>query len=455
MAQKSYPIITEAHSHYDLIVVGGGASGMMAAGRAAQLGSRVLLLEKNKRLGEKLRITGGGRCNILNSEEDLRILLKKYGKAEQALYSTFTQFGVKESTAFFMSHNMMLVEENAKRVFPSTFNAEDVVAVMDSYMKEHHVSVICNRAVTKINMKGSLISSVMSGNKEYFANNYIFATGSVSHPETGSTGDGFTWLRNLGHTVSDPTPMIVPLAVHEKWVKDLAGIALDGMKITFFVNGKKGFSESGRVLFTHFGLSGPLILNNAHRVADLLHEGIVTATIDLTANKDFSIVEKEVINVFDGKKNKVFKNIIKDIVPIGLHKGVITLLGDHVDVTKKVHSITKEERKKIIHLLKGLPLTVEELMGFDRAVVADGGVPLEEIDMKTMRSKKVPNLLLTGDLLDINRPSGGYSLLLCWSTGFVAGDFVQYDPSISFSAKNDMILLNAKSKKDGARHKLN
>lgn len=409
---------------YDLIVVGGGASGMMAAGRAAARGLQVLLLEKNKRLGEKLRITGGGRCNILNIEEDVRVILKKYGKAEQALYSTFKQFGVKEATEFFMSLGMKLVVENAKRAFPSTYRAEDVVTVLSNYMNEGNVTVNYNSPVAKVNTKNGLITSVVSGKREFFADEYIVATGSVSHPETGSTGDGFKWLRSLGHTIKDPTPTIVPLAVKETWVKELAGVSLDGMKITIFVEGKKEFSLSGRVLFTHFGLSGPLILNNAHKVADLLHQGTVTATIDMSAHNDFSILEKEVIAVFDANKNKVFKNIVKDIVPAGMHKGVITLLSDYIDVTTKVHSITKEERKKIIHLLKALPLTIEGLMGFDRAVVADGGVPLEEIDMKTMRSKKVPNLLVTGDLLHINRPSGGYSLQLCWSTGYVAGDNV-------------------------------
>lgn len=423
--------------NYDLIVVGGGASGMMAAGRAAERGLRVLLLEKNKRLGEKLRITGGGRCNILNAEEDERELLKKYGKSEQLLYSTFAQFGVKDTTHFFMSKGMKLVVENAKRAFPSTFRADDVVKLLEEYLNSHNVTVSYNSPVTSVKSQNALITSVMSGKREFFADTFIFATGSISHPETGSTGDGFAWLRSLGHTIKDPTPTIVPLAIKEVWVKELAGVSLDGMKITFFVEGKKEFSLVGRVLFTHFGLSGPLILNNAHKVADLLHTGVVTATIDMSAHNDFSILEKEVIRVFDTNKNKAFKNIIKDIVPGGMHKGVETLLSEYLDVSTKVHSITKEERKKIIHLLKALPLTIEGLMGFDRAVVADGGVPLEEIDMKTMQSKKVKNLLVTGDLLHINRPSGGYSLQLCWTTGYVAGDFAS-SKIASFSAEKDV-----------------
>ncbi len=423
------------NNHYDLIVVGGGASGMMAAGRAGERGLRVLILEKNKRLAEKLRISGGGRCNILNAEEDEKILLKHYGKAEQALYSVFAQFGVKETASFFTMHGLPLVVENAKRAFPHTYKAEDVVKVMEEYLKKNSVAVHFNSPVTKITTKDGRITSVHSGKEEFFARTYIFSTGSVSHPETGSTGDGFTWLRSLGHTIKEPTPTIVPLSVKEKWVKELAGVSLDGMKITFFVDGVKSFSLTGKVLFTHFGISGPLILNNAHKVADILHTGVVTATIDACMQSDFPVLEKTIVSIFDSNKNKTLKNVVKEFVFNGMQKGVTTVLGEYMNVDTKVHSITKEERKKIVHLLKALPLTIEGLMGFDRAVVADGGVPLEEIDMKTMQSKKIANLLITGDLLHINRPSGGYSLQLCWTTGYVAADFAA-SKITSFSPEN-------------------
>lgn len=409
---------------YDVIVVGGGASGMIAAGRAAERGLSVLLLEKNSKLGEKLLISGGGRCNILHAEVDEKILLKKYGKAEQALYSSFATFGMKKTFDFFESKGLPLVIESSLRTFPKSQKSSDVIHVLLDYMKSHGVNIITNCPVTKVRMKDGAISSVVTPKQEYKATSYIFATGGVSHPETGSTGDGWKWLKNMGHTVENPTPTIVPISVKESWIKELAGVSLDGMKITFFVDGKKEFSVVGRVLFTHFGLSGPVILNNAYKIGDMLHAGIVTATIDMSAHNDFSVLEKEVMAAFDANKNKVFKNIVKEIVPSGMHKGVITLLQEYIDVSKKVHSITKEERKKIVHLLKALPLTVEGLMGFDRAVVADGGIPLAEIDMKTMKSKKINNLWITGDLLHINRPSGGYSLQLCWTTGWVSGDTV-------------------------------
>ena len=409
---------------YDCIVIGGGASGMIAAGRAAERGLSVLLLEKNKRLGEKLRISGGGRCNILHAEDNERVLLKNYGKAEQALYSLFTQFGMKETWSFFETRGLPIVVEANNRAFPHTHKAEDVVKVLEEYMKKNNVQVHCGVAITHIVQEGVTITSVCTKDEAYTAKEYIFATGSVSHPETGSTGDGFKWLTALGHTIAKPTPTIVPLAIKEKWVKDLAGVSLDGMKITFFVDGVKAFSLVGKVLFTHFGISGPLILNNAYKVADLMHTGVVTATIDASMQADFPVLEKKIIAVFDANKNKTLKNVIKEFVFNGMQKGITTVLEQHMDVDTKVHSISKEERKKIVHLLKALPLTVEGLMGFDRAVVADGGLPLEEVDMKTMRSKKIKNLLVTGDLLHINRPSGGYSLQLCWSTGWVSGSSV-------------------------------
>lgn len=214
---------------------------------------------------------------------------------------------------------------------------------------------------------------------------------------------------------------MVPLAVKEKWIKELAGVSLADTKITFYTDGKKQFHISGKILCTHFGLSGPLILNNAYRVADILPTGTITATIDLYPHNDLGTIERNIISVFDVNKNKILKNIIKEFVPEGLHKGITTLLTQHIDVSQKVHSVSKEDRKMITRLLKALPVTITGLMGFNRAVVADGGVPLKEIDMRTMRSKKIVNLFIAGDLLHINRPSGGYSLQLCWTTGYVAG----------------------------------
>lgn len=411
---------------YDVVVVGGGSAGLMAAGRAAELGKRVLLLEKNKRVGEKLRISGGGRCNITNAEEDAHVLLRAYGKAEQFLYSTFAQFGNANTFSFFEQKGLPLSVQARKRAFPGTERAADVVKTLEQYVRHSGVVVKTGSPVTRIESDGGTITGVVCGKEAYAAKEYIFATGSVSHPETGSTGEGFTWLHKLGHTVVAPTPTIVPIKVSDEWVPLLAGTSLSFMKITFFVDGpdgqaKKAFAKTGKVLFTHFGLSGPLILNSSSQVSDLLYAGAVTAYIDAYPHTDLGALEKDILKAFDAHKNKALKNVVAEFVPAGTAKGILKLLEGKMDVSTKVHSVSREQRKMIARLLKALPLSIEGLMGFDRAVIADGGVPLSEVDMRTMRSLRVHNLFIIGDLLHINRPSGGYSLQLCWSTGFVAG----------------------------------
>lgn len=406
---------------YDLIVVGGGASGMIAAGRAGERGLRVLLLEKNIKLGSKILITGNGRCNILNAIEDEHMLLEKYGSSKKFLYSIFAQFGEKEAFDFFNLGGLPLVIEGNNRAFPKSQSAQDVVDFLADYMRRGNVEVRNQRVVSSVQMKDGNIESITCGSDVLIADEYIFATGGTSHPETGSTGDGYKWLKQLGHTVINPTPSLVPLRVKENWAKELSGISLEDMKITFFVDDKKEFKLNGRILFTHFGVSGPLILNCASKVSKLLPTGVVTAEIDMFPKLDSGDLERKIISIFDTNKNKTLKNIISELVPAGMSKGMLILLYGQMDMDVKVHSVTKDNRKKIVNLFKALPITVTGLMGLDRAIVADGGLPLTEVDMRTMRSKKVNNLFVTGDLLHINRPSGGFSLQLCWSTGYVAG----------------------------------
>ncbi|MEO5645918.1 MAG: aminoacetone oxidase family FAD-binding enzyme [Candidatus Paceibacterota bacterium] len=406
---------------YDVIVIGGGASGMMAAGKAAELGKKVLIIEKNKFLGEKLKISGGGRCNITNAEEDIQKYLDHYKSAKQFLFSAFAQFSNKDTFTFFEKLELPLVVQARKRAFPHTEKSLDVFKALERYMKLGKVTVLPNSKISLIERTNDMITGVVTASGvTYTAKSYILATGGLSHPETGSTGDGFNWLKVLGHTVTTPTPTIVPLAVKEQWVKELAGVSLSFMKIAFYAEGKKKITKTGKLLFTHFGLSGPLILNVAGDVDDLLQEGIVTATIDAYPDTDHGALEQKIISVFDTNKNKILKNVFDDIVPHGMIEAVFSLLPG-LDKELKVHSVTKEQRKELVNLLKALPMTITGLMGYDRAVVADGGIPLTEMDMKTMRSKCIKNLYITGDLLHITRPSGGFSLQLCWTTGFIAG----------------------------------
>jgi len=299
----------------------------------------------------------------------------------------------------------------------------DVFKVMRDYIERPSIEIHKNEPVKKILIKDGKIAGVKTKKASYAADSYVVATGGASHPETGSTGDGFRWLKDLGYKVKESNPNVVPLSVEDKWVKDISGTSLSFMKITFFVNGKKAFSKKGKILFTHFGLSGPLILNSSSEVADLLHAGEVTAVVDAFPDTDHGALEKRILKIFDDNKNKDFRNVVDDVAPVGMGN---TLIEFHIvpEVVTKVHSISKEERKALVHLMKAFPLTIEGLMGMDRAVVSDGGVMLEEVDTKTMRSKLHDNLFFTGDMLNINRPSGGYSLQLCWTTGYVAGQNV-------------------------------
>lgn len=409
---------TETDTTYDVVVIGGGASGLMAAAVAAERGLTVLLLEKNRELGKKVRISGGGRCNITNAEMDARVLLSHYGEAEQALYAPFARFGVKETFDFFEKRSLPLIVEANKRAFPQSQKAADVVRVFERALTALGVTIKMGVAVTGIEVADGHITGVVAGGVRYRATSYVVATGGVSHPETGSTGDGFAWLRDLGHTVSAPTPTIVPLATSEAWGHTLAGKSVEA-KVSFLVDGERAFAVTGKVLFTHFGISGPTILNAAARVADLLWKGSVTIKLDCFPQQDEGALDRALVALFAGEKNKTLKNAIRGMLP-GITSGVLQALPT-IDPEKKVHSVTKEERRFLVRSLKALPLIITGLMGFDRAVVADGGVTLAEVDTKTMRSRVVPNLFITGDLLNIRRPSGGYSLQLCWTTGYVAG----------------------------------
>ncbi len=410
-------------THFDTIIIGGGPAGLMAAGRIAELRpeARVLVLEKNKELGRKLSITGGGRCNVTNATLDTKKMLANYGEAEKFLHSAFDQFGVQDTFDFFEKMGLPLVIQDHKRAFPKTERAEDVTKVMTKYASRGGIIFRMSSAVTKINHENGLIASVETKKGEsYSADSYILATGGLSHPETGSTGDGFVWLEGLGHSVRQPTPTLVPWKVSDSWIHAHSGTAIDDVKITVHVDGVKYFTCTGRVLCTHEGLSGPTILNHSAKLQDALQSGSITAHIDLYPTKNHKEVDEHILRVFDSNKNRKLKNVLPEILRV--HTGEL-ILQKHLpcDLEQPVNAVSKDYRKALTQLLKQLPIFVYGLQGYDKSIVADGGIPLTEIDTKTMRSRKVENLFITGDLLDIRRPSGGFSLQLCWTTGFVAG----------------------------------
>ncbi|MES2437080.1 MAG: aminoacetone oxidase family FAD-binding enzyme [Patescibacteria group bacterium] len=411
---------------WDVAVIGGGPAGMMAAGRAAERGLKVILIEKNDSLGKKLLITGGGRCNVTNGELDTRTLLSKFKDNDKFLFSAFSQWSVQETLDFFHIHNMETKEEKEKRVFPISNKSQSVWNVLVENLKKHNVTILSNSPVIEIirdSEKNTISGIKLKNNKTITAHSYIVATGGKSRPETGSTGDGFVWLKKLGHDVIEPEASLVPIEVEDAWVKRLQGISMPEVKITLFQNEIKQDVQKGKILFTHFGISGPTVLNMSKDISELLKYGEVIISVDALPVYDPGTLNLKLQELLRGKDiNKKLKNVLDEIIPAALVVPVLELSAVNGDTAS--NSVTREERLQLVKTLKDMRMRATGLLGLDKAIITSGGVSLDEVDFKTMRSRLFSNLYLIGDVLNIDRPSGGYSLQLCWTTGFVAGNSI-------------------------------
>ncbi|TSC83242.1 MAG: flavoprotein [Parcubacteria group bacterium Gr01-1014_19] len=393
---------------------------MMAAGRAAELGRSVLLLEKNPAPGKKLLITGGGRCNVTNNKPETRTMVSKYKGNDQFLFSAFSQFGVKEALEFFNKRGMSTKEENEGRIFPVSDKAQSVWDVLTKYMKEGGVEVKTYAPVASLAVSVDKNIVIHLKDKTIIeAKSCVIATGGTSRPETGSTGDGFSWLKKLGHKIINNDVALVPVALKDGWAKKLGGVSLKDIKLTTFQNGQKQDAQKGKLLFTHFGISGPTVLNMSREIGELMKYGEVVIELDLFPTLDAGALKRKLQALLVEDSNKKLKNVLNKLIPSALVDAVLRLAG--VDGETANHSVSKEDRVKLVALLKAIPLNVKGLLGSDKAVVSSGGVALEEVNFKTMQSRLIPNLFLVGDVLNVDRPSGGYSLQLCWTTGFVSG----------------------------------
>jgi predicted Rossmann fold flavoprotein len=409
---------------YDAVIIGGGPAGMMAAGRAGERGARVLILEKNNSLGLKLLATGNGRCNITNASADDKQKIAVYGANSKFLFSAFNKFSVDSTIKFFADLGVIMKTEDHGRVFPQSDRSSAVLLALTEYLKKRKVEIIFGAKIKKIIADNKKIEKIiLADGQEILSKNFVIATGGKSHPETGSTGDGYAWLLNLGHTINAPRPALTPVIVKEKIVKQLEGLSLQNIRLTVYQNKKKIISRLGEIIFTADGISGPAIIDLSSRIGALLSKPVMLQ-IDFQPEIEIKDLEKKIQNDFHHSHNKMFKNYLSALVQPKLAPVIIKLSG--ISGEKLVNAITKAERRALVCLLKEFAMEIKELKGFNKSMVTAGGVEAKEIDPKTMRSRLYHNLFLAGEILDLDGPTGGYNLQICWSTGYAAGDSINF-----------------------------
>ncbi|HBU06539.1 MAG TPA: aminoacetone oxidase family FAD-binding enzyme [Candidatus Magasanikbacteria bacterium] len=408
-------------NQYDLIVIGGGAAGMVAAGIASERGAKVLLLEKNKELGRKILISGHTRCNLTHDESNIRELIKAYGDNGAFLFSALNNFPPQEIMNFFENLGVKLKIEDDRRVFPRSDSSQEIVNSLIKYLKNNKVEIKTLAQVKNIFKDKTNITGVELENGELFnTTNLLIATGGLSYPGTGSTGDGFKFAKNLGHTITPTIPSLVPLKIKETFVKDLQGLSFSDIEVSLYQNNKKITKKIGDILFTHFGISGPMILNLSKQVITARKNGNVELRINFKPKQNEKQLDLFLQKIFHDNGKKTIKNIWDNFLP-SKFVGIMLDLAD-IYPEKLANSISKEERKKILEILHDLKLTVVGDMGFEQAIVTSGGVDLKEIDPKTMQSKLIDNLYFAGEILDIDGITGGYNLTVAWGTGYTAGN---------------------------------
>lgn len=415
---------------HKVIVVGGGAAGMMAAIQSARKGNQVLLLEKNERLGKKLFITGKGRCNVTNGC-DVEELFGKVVSNHRFLYSSFYSFTNQDAIDFFEELGVPLKRERGDRIFPVSDHSSDVIRALEREMDRLGVDVRLNTEVSSLIIEDvSLEESVsysqqshitgvkLKNGKTEKADAVIVTTGGISYPSTGSTGDGFRWAKDAGHKVTELSPSLVPVHIKEDWCERMMGLSLRNTGFKALVGKKKIYEEQGELLFTHFGISGPVVLSFSAYAKKYLEKGI-TVILDLKPAMSKEQLDARILRDFADKINKQFKNSLDDLLP----KKMIPIIIERSAISpeKKVNEITKEERTRLVTLLKEFDLTVTGLGNFKEAIITKGGIAVKEIDPGTMESKLVSGLYFAGEILDLDALTGGYNLQIAWSTAYLAG----------------------------------
>ena len=402
-----------------VIVVGGGAAGMFAAYFAAQNGHTVTLLEKNEKLGKKIYITGKGRCNITNSS-DMEVLFQNVMSNRKFLYSAFYSFDNQQVMSFFENHGLEIKVERGNRVFPVSDHSSDVIQTLAKALKQVGVRVMLHTEVSRLLVEEDKIAGViLKDHTKMEVDAVVLATGGMSYPSTGSTGDGYRFASETGHKLVPCTPSLVPFECKEAWIKELQGLSLKNTAITIFNGKKKLYEDFGEMLFTHFGVSGPMILSASGSIPAKQLQNELQLIMDLKPALTEEQLDKRVLRDFEENINKAFKNVVGKLLPSKLVPIIIELCG--IPEEKKINEISREERQHFVHLVKHLSCTITGGRGWNEAIITKGGVSVKEINPSTMESKKIKGLFMCGELLDLDALTGGYNLQIAWSTGYLAG----------------------------------
>lgn len=402
-------------------VVGGGAAGMMAAVAAAEEGHEVILLEKNEKLGKKVYITGKGRCNVTN-DSDVDNLLRHTIRNPRFLYSAFYTFDSQRMMDFLEAEGLRLKTERGNRVFPVSDHSSDVIRTLERAMQNRGVHIMLHKAVTGIVAEDGVCRGVNIGTQEQIsADAVIVATGGLSYPSTGSTGDGYRFAEMAGHKIEECIPCLVPFETREDFPRQLQGLSLKNTAMKLLDGRKVLWEDQGELLFTHFGISGPLVLTASCYAAG--RKGDLKVRLDLKPALSEKQLDERILRDFAGCSNSYFKNSLGALLPSKMIPVAVELSGILPD--KPVNAVTREERQRLVALLKGMEIHISGLRGFPEAVITRGGVSVKEIDPATMESKKLPGLFFAGEVLDLDAMTGGYNLQIAWSTGYAAGKGIQ------------------------------
>lgn len=402
-----------------ILVIGGGAAGMAAAIFAARNGNEVHLYEKNEKLGKKIYITGKGRCNVTNAS-DMDTLFASVMSNPKFLYSSFYSFTNEQVMDLFEELGVSLKVERGNRVFPVSDHSSDIIFALQREMQRQGVEICLHTEVKELIVEEDVCKGLLLKNgKKVYGDACIVATGGISYQSTGSTGDGYRFAKNAGHKVTELLPALVPIEVKEWYAKELQGLSLRNVTATIYDGKKKVYEDFGEMLFTHFGVSGPLIISASSMIGKKLQKNPLILSIDLKPALTKEQLDQRVLRDFEENRNKLFKNAIDKLFPAKLKPIMIELSG--IPEEKKVNEISREERQRFVELIKDFRMTLTNLRGYNEAIITKGGISTKEVDPGTMESKLVKNLYFAGEVLDLDALTGGYNLQIAWSTGYLAG----------------------------------